>query len=391
MSYHCKSCTKTNNNQRLDDNQCNTPHGMGKNTITENKINMVVRCDEYDLNKVSEELTETLKDEFPSMDDVKTNDLRTRSGYVSLGIDVLNPNLTDDSDNPDDYKASKISLLKINENNAYQWYFKKNGKVYKLPQDFVRKNLYEQLSRIEQSETPVDEKIQTLLGKIRFYGVKDYDEGFLTKEIDFNTEQITNIKRNYLEFKEDGYDEDDSFVRAVIETMGIDKSGKPVVRLFSFDDQSNISIVPDITTIREAKGLATLLKETIVYFTVDKSTKSPDSRDVKIMKGNLLKSKLVEPKKPETKQVEMRPPQPEAKKEEPSEMVMREKEQKGLSSLLNTGKSNSDLTRKQKEIVEKLKRNGYKFSKPQNEEMYEMKNIKTSEFNEGIKVWKPKK
>jgi hypothetical protein len=262
----------------------------------------------------------------------------------------------------------------------------------KLPQDFVRRKLYkEQLSKFEQTKISVDEKIQTLLGKIRFYGVKDSGEGFVTKEIDFNTEQISNIKRNYLEFKEDGYDEDDSFVRAVIETMGMDKTGKPVVRLFSFDEQSNINIIPDITTIKESKGLARLLKESIIYFTVDKSSTSPDSRDVKIMKGNLIKAKMVEPKKEEPKQVEMREPQPEPKKEEPFEMVMREKEKKGLASLLNTGTLSNDLTKRQKEIVEKLRKDGYKFSKPQNEEMYEMRNLKTAEFSEGIKIWKPKK
>jgi hypothetical protein len=362
---------------------------MGSNTIDASlKITMKVRCDEYNLQEVANELTNVLQVQYPNVGKIRDTDLNTKDGYIKLKISVMDPNIVGvDSTDPKDYKEVDIYLIFIKNN----WYYIKNDKVYNFPIEFKRINLYEQLSKFQQNEISVDEKIQTLLGKIRFYGVKDSDEGFMTKEIDFNTEQISNIKRNYLEFKEDGYDEDDSFVRAVIETMGMDKSGKPVVRLFSFDEQSNINIIPDITTIKESKGLATLLRESIIYFTVDKSSSSPDSRDVKIMKGNLLKAKMAEPKKDEPKQVEMREPQPQPKKEEPFEMVMREKEKKGLGSLLNTGKTDNNLTKRQKEIVEKLRKNGYKFSNPQNEEMYEMKNLRTSEFSEGIKVWKPKK
>jgi hypothetical protein len=390
MSYFCKKCTNTISKIPLTSaDDCNSNFGMGSNTIDASlKITMKVRCDEYNLQEVANELTNVLQVQYPNVGKIRDTDLNTKDGYIKLKISVMDPNIVGvDSTDPKDYKEVDIYLIFIKNN----WYYIKNDKVYNFPIEFKRINLYEQLSKFQQNEISVDEKIQTLLGKIRFYGVKDSDEGFMTKEIDFNTEQISNIKRNYLEFKEDGYDEDDSFVRAVIETMGMDKSGKPVVRLFSFDEQSNINIIPDITTIKESKGLATLLRESIIYFTVDKSSSSPDSRDVKIMKGNLLKAKMAEPKKDEPKQVEMREPQPQPKKEEPFEMVMREKEKKGLGSLLNTGKTDNNLTKRQKEIVEKLRKNGYKFSNPQNEEMYEMKNLRTSEFSEGIKVWKPKK
>jgi hypothetical protein len=391
MSYFCKKCTNLLKKVPLDPSDCNdTTIGMGLNTIdTTGKVNILVRCDKYDLNEVAKNINEVL--ETQTKDRISPTDMKTLSnGIIEISAEILDPTYTDPSDDlPQNYEDRKLYTMKIKG----EWYIgkKRNELKFKLPDDFTRKNLYEQLSKFQQNEISVDEKIQTLLGKIRFYGVKDSDEGFMTKEIDFNTEQISNIKRNYLEFKEDGYDEDDSFVRAVIETMGMDKSGKPVVRLFSFDEQSNINIIPDITTIKESKGLATLLRESIIYFTVDKSSSSPDSRDVKIMKGNLLKAKMAEPKKDEPKQVEMREPQPQPKKEEPFEMVMREKEKKGLGSLLNTGKTDNNLTKRQKEIVEKLRKNGYKFSNPQNEEMYEMKNLRTSEFSEGIKVWKPKK
>lgn len=390
MNYFCKKCTDTRNKRPLDPNECNGNFGMGQNTIdSTGKVNMVVRCDEYDLDKAANDINNVLSTQ--TGDRISPNNMKTYKGMIKISAEILDPKFTDASDDiPENREKRNLYTMKIKD----EWYMgSKTPNILnlKLPKDFVRKNLYEQLSKFEQTKISVDEKIQTLLGKIRFYGVKDSDEGFVTKEIDFNTEQISNIKRNYLEFKEDGYDEDDSFVRAVIETMGMDKTGKPVVRLFSFDEQSNINIIPDITTIKESKGLARLLKESIIYFTVDKSSTSPDSRDVKIMKGNLIKAKMVEPKKEEPKQVEMREPQPEPKKEEPFEMVMREKEKKGLASLLNTGTLSNDLTKRQKEIVEKLRKDGYKFSKPQNEEMYEMRNLKTAEFSEGIKIWKPKK
>ena len=390
MSYFCNKCTNTINKNPLDSKSCNdTTIGMGRNTIdSTGKVNMVVRCDEYNLNEVARDINKEL--EGQTGDRLSSSDLKDYKGMIMISAKILNPQFTDSEDDVDEnYKDVKLFTMKIKDD----WYMGKSPRNLnlKLPENFVRSKLYEQLSKFEQTKISVDEKIQTLLGKIRFYGVKETGEGFITKEIDFNTEQISNIKRNYLEFKEDGYDEDDSFVRAVIETMGMDKTGKPVVRLFSFDEQSNIDIVPDITTIKESKGLITLLKESIIYFTVDKSSSSPDSRDVKIMRGNLLKAKMAPHKKEEPKQVEMREPQPEPKKEEPFEMVMREKEKKGLASLLNTGTLSNDLTKKQKEIVEKLRKDGYKFSKPQNEEMYEMRNLKTTEFSEGIKVWKPKK
>ena len=88
-------------------------------------------------------------------------------------------------------------------------------------------------------------------------------------------------------------------------------------------------------------------------------------------------------------QPESQPKQP-IRKEEPFEQVMKNKERKGLASLMDKGELSNDFTKSQKKIIEKLKREGYLFKQPVDEGGYEMKEVKSKEFTESFKVWKKK-
>jgi len=78
-------------------------------------------------------------------------------------------------------------------------------------------------------------------------------------------------------------------------------------------------------------------------------------------------------------------------KEEPFEEVMKEKEKKGLQSLLDGEGLTNELTKRQKEMLENLKKKGFKFDKPENADIYERVRISSKEFNESINAWRPKK
>jgi len=54
------------------------------------------------------------------------------------------------------------------------------------------------------------------------------------------------------------------------------------------------------------------------------------------------------------------------------------------------GNVTNNLTKKQKEVLENLKKKGFKLSKPENSDIYERVRVKSKEFNESIKAWKPK-
>jgi organic radical activating enzyme len=77
-------------------------------------------------------------------------------------------------------------------------------------------------------------------------------------------------------------------------------------------------------------------------------------------------------------------------KEEPFEEVMKTKEKKGLQSLLGGEGLTNELTKSQKEMLENLKKKGFRFDKPENSDIYERVRINSKEFNESINAWRPK-
>lgn len=77
-------------------------------------------------------------------------------------------------------------------------------------------------------------------------------------------------------------------------------------------------------------------------------------------------------------------------KEEPFERVMKNKEKKGLAQLLNNEEITNELSKRQKEVLENLKKKGFKFKKPENGDIYERVRVSSKEFTESINAWKPK-
>jgi len=138
--------------------------------------------------------------------------------------------------------------------------------------------------------------------------------------------------------------------------------------------------------------LGKLLDGGVIYFTIV-NNEGPDLRDFKIVGGDKIPE--VEFNEPEKEEIELdnythSHDEEMAEMNEPFEEVMNKKEQKGLSSLLNSGKVTDDLTKKQKEVLENLKKKGFKFDLPENSDIYERVKISSKEFNESIKAWRPK-
>lgn len=86
MSYFCKKCTKLSTtsqfpNTPLLPTECNGNFGMGSNTIdSTGKVNILVRCDKYDLNEVAKNINEVL--ETQTKDRISPTDMK---------IKLLNP------------------------------------------------------------------------------------------------------------------------------------------------------------------------------------------------------------------------------------------------------------------------------------------------------------
>lgn len=137
MSYFCKKCTNTINNRKLPDNECNNVRGMGQNTIdTTGKVNMVVRCDKYDLNEVARDINKEL--EGQTGDRLSSSDLKDYKGMIRISAKILNPQFTDSEDDVDEnYKDVKLFTMKIKDD----WYMGKSSRNLnlKLPENSICK------------------------------------------------------------------------------------------------------------------------------------------------------------------------------------------------------------------------------------------------------------
>jgi hypothetical protein len=184
------------------------------------------------------------------------------------------------------------------------------------------------------------------------------------------------------------YPEDIAFIRAVVIAKGEDKkTGEPVVRLGSYYNNANI----ELPFNSQMNGLGKLLDGGIVYFTI-LNNEGPDYRDFKIVGGDKIPDVDFNDKEKEEIETDtyVNTHNQEMEKTEPFEEVMKEKEKKGLQSLLDGEGLTNELTKRQKEILENLKKKGFKFEKPENADIYERVRINSEEFNESINAWRPK-
>ena len=241
-----------------------------------------------------------------------------------------------------------------------------------------RRNITEQ---VEGNSLP--EMIDDKLKEFNFYTANDKGK----QRVVFTDEDRENISKEFDDLIKK-YPEDIAFIRAVVIAKGEDKkTGEPIVRLGSYYNNANI----ELPFNSQMNGLGKLLDGGIVYFTV-LNNEGPDYRDFKIVGGDKIPEVDFNEKEKEEIQTDtyVNTHNQEMEKEEPFEEVMKEKEKKGLQSLLDGEGLTNELTKRQKDILENLKKKGFKFYKQENVDIYERVRISSKEFNESINAWRPK-
>ena len=242
----------------------------------------------------------------------------------------------------------------------------------------------EKVLKEEDMNDTLPKMIDDKLREFNFYSANDKGK----QKVVFTDEDREEISREFDDLIKK-YPEDIAFIRAVVIAKGEDKkTGEPIIRLGSYYNNADI----ELPFNSQMNGLGKLLDGGIIYFTVI-NNEGPDYRDFKIVGGDKIPE--VEFNDNEKEEIELdnythSHDQEMAEMEEPFEEVMKKKEQKGLASLLEKGDVTNDLTKRQKEVLENLKKKGFKLSKPENADIYERVRVNSKEFNESIKAWKPK-
>lgn len=241
------------------------------------------------------------------------------------------------------------------------------------------------LNILKEKDESLPEMIDHKLKEFNFYTASDKGKQVIVFN-DENREEISHLFDDLIK----KYPEDVAFVRSVVLSMGMDKkTEKPVVRLGSYYNNSEI----ELPFNGDMNGLGKLLDSGIVYFTVV-NTDGPDLRDFKLVAGDQVPEfDFTEKDKEEIQLDNYKNSHEEEMSEidEPFEEAMKKKEQSGLHSLLDGQGLTNELTKRQKEILENLKKKGFKFDLPENSDIYERVKINSKEFNESITAWKPRK
>jgi len=247
------------------------------------------------------------------------------------------------------------------------------------------KHLERRFINEEYETNSLSQMIDDKLREFNFYSANEKGK----QKVVFTDEDREEISKEFDDLIKK-YPEDIAFIRAVVVAKGEDKkSGEPIVRLGSYYNNADI----ELPFNSQMNGLGKLLDGGITYFTI-MNNEGPDYRDFKIVGGDNIPEVEFQEKDKEEIEVDtykQSHDQEMAEMEEPFEEVMKKKEQKGLANLLNKEEVTNELTKKQKEVLENLKKKGYKFKKPEQEDIYSRVRINSKEFNESIKAWKPKK
>lgn len=251
------------------------------------------------------------------------------------------------------------------------------------PWNESKKNLKDIL--MEEENNSLSQMIDDKLREFNFYSANDKGK----QKVVFTDEDREEISKEFDDLIKK-YPEDIAFIRAVVLAKGVDKKTEdPVVRLGSYYNNADI----ELPFNSQMNGLGKLLDGGVIYFTII-NNEGPDLRDFKIVGGDKIPE--IEFQEKDKEEIELdnythSHDQEMAEMDEPFEEVMKKKEQKGLASLLEKGNLTNDLTKRQKEVLENLKKKGFKFEKPENADIYERVRVSSKEFNESIKAWKPRK
>jgi len=252
-------------------------------------------------------------------------------------------------------------------------------------QNINMKHLERRIIKESEENHSLSQMIDDKLREFNFYSANDKGK----QKVVFTDEDREEISKEFDDLIKK-YPEDIAFIRAVVLAKGVDKKTEdPVVRLGSYYNNADI----ELPFNSEMNGLGKLLDGGVIYFTII-NNEGPDLRDFKIVGGDKIPE--IEFQEKDKEEIELdnythSHDQEMAEMDEPFEEVMKKKEQKGLASLLEKGNVTNDLTKRQKEVLENLKKKGFKFEKPENADIYERVRVSSKEFNESIKAWKPRK
>jgi len=246
----------------------------------------------------------------------------------------------------------------------------------------MRKTIIEERKRIislfglNEQEIKPKMSIKDKLGLIKFNNKKG-------GEVEITVDDIDEITKNMKIFTSIGKNPDTSLLKAVISSKGGKNEEYLIVggsfpsSIFDVDFDSDEVLVYDGSNEYD-------------YFKVE--SKGDNDRDFSLVRVDSDKLKDNDEEESVEKEVEIQKPI-QQEPEQPFEEEMKEKEKKGLASLLdgNVEETSNNFTKRQKKVLEKLKGEGYLLNRPENTEGYTKKKVTSKEFTESFNVWEPKK
>ena len=345
----CKACKDINSGEDID------IVAMCKNAVN----NGDAECTKFDLEKVANDIPEIIGKGADDKVTISKKGLSQENGKIYLHGE----------NRETDGKDVKMELKK--ENGV--WMFEDESHGWTKLSEYLTTSLYEQTLKEQREMKSISDKIEEKLRDIYFYTVSEKGK----ERVKFDLEDKRNIQRHLKDLFNQNITGDRGFIMAVVRAKGSDKEDGQLIKLGSFPKDSNVNL-----GFGEEKGLGGLVGTQ--YFSI-KNNDGPDDRDFEIVKGDINKD--IEFKK----EVEVEEPKEmmsQPVKEEPYEEVMKQRELKGLASLVNSDEVGNNFTKKQREILEKLKGQGYLLKRPVEDTNYKQTKVNSSEFTESFNVWK---
>ena len=360
--FFCKKCEQSNGTPGNTELACD-----GIMSLSGSK------CLEYDFGGIANEINAAWLEVMPNLAD--RNKLKPGHFSVNSGKLMVKGEKYDMIEDTE----FEIKKKKVGSGPDHDWFFNEDGSEKSYTKDYLKSSptALDEQKDMSKDVKSMSDKIEEKLRDIYFYSISAKGD---KERIEFNLRDKKNIELELRDLSNQNRTGDKAFVMAVVRAMGKDSNDEFIVRLGSYPKDSNVNLG------FEERGLGSLIGTQ--YFSII-NVPGPDDRDFEIKKGDVYDNiefnkdeKSEEPKSEESIQTSV--------KDEPYEQVMMMKEKKGLESLVNTNEVGNNFTKKQKELLEKLKRSGYLFKKPVDESGYDVKNVKSSEFTESFKVWKKK-
>ena len=318
-------------------------------------------CTKFDLDKVANDIPEIIGKDGGDKDKITLSkkNISSKDGKLYLHGESRET----------DGKDIKMELKK----DGGVWMFEDESHGWTKLSEYLKSSLYEQTLKEQREMKSISDKIEEKLRDIYFYTVSEKGK----ERVIFDLQDKRDIEQHLKDLHSQNIVGDRGFVMAVVRAKGSDKDDGQLIKLGSYPKDSNVNL-----GFGEEKGLGGLIGTQ--YFSI-KNNDGPDDRDFEIVKGDINKD--IEFKKEiEVEEPKLTVNQPV--KEEPYEEVMKQKELKGLASLVSSDEVGNGFTKKQKEILEKLKGQGYLFKRPVEDSNYKKTKVNSSEFTESFHVWK---